>query len=384
MSSRPIKNVFKRIYQIIASESVDAVLFMGDFTDYGKLPGFDACCKYIAGALQLGKNNIFEQMPTGIVPGNHDIDRALAGNAGTAKFSTLSKALATHGLPNIPVNLPTRMDLRQAGLGSSVYLLNSCWGCGEKLYIPAEFGDAINAAIDAVIGGPGGERALSAYYNRQLDTPAFSDSTIASVVEAISECPADDMPIIVAHHNLLPQRLPRLAPYTELVNSGALRSSLMELDRPVLYLHGHIHEEPVETLHAPGNAPLVIVSAPLITKGFNVIEIVFAPGSVPIVCNVLPYRFDGSGVLRKFPEMKVPLTGKRRRGTFPTKNSLYSKLIEKRTSYWSEILAFFPDTLQRPSDEELIQLLELLLAEGLVEIDNYELPYQAWIARAEV
>ena len=74
-------------------------------------------------------------------------------------------------------------------------------------------------------------------------------------MQGVHDAPSNVLSVIVAHHNLLPQRLPRLAPYTELVNGGALRASLGELGKPVLYLHGHIHEDPIEILRSPGGAP---------------------------------------------------------------------------------------------------------------------------------
>lgn len=78
------------------------------------------------------------------------------------------------------------------------------------------------------------------------------------------------------------QRMTRLAPYTELVNSGAVRASLMEAGRPILYLHGHIHTDPVEVLSVPGGDALVCISAPAAEDGFNIIEVVFTRSGKPL------------------------------------------------------------------------------------------------------
>jgi hypothetical protein len=165
--------------------------------------------------------------------------------------------------------------------------MNSCWSCGAVEYIPAEFRDSVGPAIEAAIA-KGDPKVLSAYYDRQFDTPAFSDASISELVEFAGALPREQQLVVVAHHNLLPQRLTRLAPYTELVNSGAVRSSLMEAKRPILYLHGHIHTDPVEVLSVPGGDALACISAPAAETGFNVVEVVFTRSGNPLVGHVIP------------------------------------------------------------------------------------------------
>jgi 3',5'-cyclic AMP phosphodiesterase CpdA len=63
---------------LIERRELSAAIFMGDLTDIGKLDGYKSATAYIAGALQLGGQGIHSSLPTGILPGNHDIDRNLA------------------------------------------------------------------------------------------------------------------------------------------------------------------------------------------------------------------------------------------------------------------------------------------------------------------
>src|SRR5689334_18969526 len=87
ISNTPIKQVFRKVYELTESGQIAALVFMGDLTDFGKIDGYIACAKYIATALQIGTKGQNAKMPVGIIPGNHDINRALAKEASfTAKF----------------------------------------------------------------------------------------------------------------------------------------------------------------------------------------------------------------------------------------------------------------------------------------------------------
>jgi hypothetical protein len=303
---------------------------MGDLTSFGKLDGYQACTKYIAGALQLGRFGNFRNLPVGTLPGNHDISRALAKSpVMTAKFAPLLAALDTAGLPALPVTDPIWLPMNAAEVTTSIALLNSCWGCGSKEFIPEDFREPLEEAIDAAIQQGEHEKALRSYYERQLDTPAFSAHSIQSLMTDL-EAKGESLLVVAAHHNLLPQRLPRLAPYTDIVNSGALRSLLLELDRPAIYLHGHIHQDPIEILQIPEGFPLVVISAPEASAGFNVVEIVFTRSKIPLSCRVQKWRFDQAGYFRRRTLVTVPLIGQRRRSNDRSLVDLYGKVLAAR------------------------------------------------------
>ncbi|MGP9820031.1 metallophosphoesterase family protein [Salinarimonas sp. NSM] len=384
ISVSPLKRVFKKIFSLLEEEQIHCVLFMGDFTDYGQIRGYEACCRYIAQALQLGSGRKFEHIPIGIVPGNHDVDRTLAKRPGTAtKFSPLSAALGQFGLGNLPVTGPVRIEVGADGPKTRVLLMNSCWGCGDESSIPEEFRRPIVAAIDQALGSSGGSKALKAYYDRQLDTPALTEDSISALMHEIGSTPGREIPIIVAHHNLLPQRLPRLAPYTELINGGALRASLCEAGRPIIYLHGHIHEDPIELVQNQNGAPILVISAPNALRGFNVVDIIFTPGNVAIACHITPIRFDQSGFLTQLKKVSMPLAGRRRR-LDPLSTSLFTKLLHLRVAYWSEVESIASKIKPKPDETRLKIVVEQLVADGLLTIENDNLPQDDWIIRADM
>ena len=384
ISRQPIKTVFKRIYRMCEAGEVDGVLLMGDMTDFGELDGYKAGLAYVANALQLGAGRRNASTFCGIVPGNHDIDRNLAKQPSMmAKFSPLNSALSAAGLGQIPVEKSIIGHVGSTDAKCALVLMNSCWGCGAVEYIPAEFRDSVGTAIESAIA-KGDPKVLSAYYDRQFDTPAFSDASISELVEFASSLPREQQLVVVAHHNLLPQRLTRLAPYTELVNSGAVRSSLMEAKRPILYLHGHIHTDPVEVLSVPGGDVLVCISAPAAEAGFNVVEVVFTRSGNPLVGHVIPWTFDQSAVLREGERLTVPLIGKRRRSLDGGLAKVYAYLLGTRQCYWSDLLRECGQHFQSDVDEQLQECIELLMADQSIAVENYDAKPDSWILEARI
>lgn len=381
ISKPPLRKAFEKIYDLICGSDISAILFMGDLTDYGELSGYQACASYIASSLQIGSKGSIKDLPVGIVSGNHDVDRLLAKNpSNNAKFSPLTNALAQVGLPRVPIKDPLWINLKDGNSSVQIALLNSCWGCGSPEFIPEEFRDDVQTAIDTAIARGTSQREIKAYYERQFDTPAFSEETIQKLV-ADAQDQQESALIVVAHHNLLPQRLPRLAPYTELVNSGALRTALEELERPVVYLHGHIHQDPVEILRVPNGMPLVSISAPEISSGFNMIELVFTRDGIPASCRIVKWRFDGAGFLKFEAPTTISLIGYRRMSTDISLPKLFQVILDAKQLYWSQLVtdaSFYSDHIKLEED------LELLLAENLIKIENYSMSSKHWIIGAQL
>ncbi len=116
-------------------------------------------------------------------------------------------------------------------------------------------------------------------------------------------------PIVLSHHNLLPQAIPRIALYAELLNAGVARSRLLALGKSILYCHGHIHDDPIEVLTNPLNqgSQVILISAPTLSRGFNTITIEFGRRGFPLGCIVTAHRLstrDG-GVEDKL--VRIPL-----------------------------------------------------------------------------
>lgn len=376
----PIKTVFRKLHAQLEVGGVDALLFMGDFADRGDLPGYKACVSYLAEALQLGRDRRFEDLVVGMVPGNHDVDRQLASGQGfKGKFRPLQDAVQAARLPPLPIESPTWLVAERGNARADVALLNSCWGCGERENIPSEFQKGIAEAIAAALADGTSERAVAAYYDRQLDTPAFSGESIQRFVDDQANRPGASVLVACAHHNILPQRTTRLAPYTELVNSGAFRSALLELARPVIYLHGHIHEDPVEIVTTPSGGPLVCISAPEAARGFNIIELVFTHTGLPLVCNLRPWRLEDSGVFRERPRQTIPIAAGRRKPTDAVHQSIYRDVVSARDRYWSGLVETAADAGAAVPEDAAEEALETLAADQLVTIANYELGREHWV-----
>lgn len=381
----PVKTVFRHLYAALEAGGVDALLFMGDFADRGDLAGYKACVAYLAGALQLGAGRRFQDLNLGLVPGNHDVDRALAAQQGMKKkFRPLQEAVQAAGLPALPIENPAWLRAERGKARAEIALLNSCWGCGEKENIPSEFQAGIAEAITNAIAGGSKERAVAAYYDRQLDTPAFSATSIQRLVDDVGKRPGASVLIACAHHNILPQRTTRLAPYTELVNSGTLRNALMDLGRPVLYLHGHIHEDPVEIVSTPNGGPLVCISAPEASRGFNVIELVFTHSGLPLSCNLLPWRLEETGVFRERTRQTIPIAGGRRRPPDAVHHAIYREVVTARNRYWDALVPVAAAAGATAPEDATEEALETLAADQLLAIENHELGREHWLVSCSV
>ena len=56
---------------------------------------------------------------------------------------------------------------------------------------------------------------------QQLDTPYISKRSMESLVAQLNSI-NDSTSVVIAHHNLLSQRIPRISPYGEMLNAGVL------------------------------------------------------------------------------------------------------------------------------------------------------------------
>lgn len=384
ISRKKLKTVFRSLYSTLEEKTVDAALLMGDLTNIGSLKGFISCLDFITESLQIGEHkerDIF----VGLVPGNHDIDRNLAKTGVIEdKFKLLEKEARKFGIPDFSTNTIKTTSVPKINPRAKIVLLNSCWGCGEREFIPEPFRDIIYNGLKNLID-KGGPEALGAYYDRQLDTPAISAEHVASAVKEIASCDAHSIPIICAHHNLLPQHTTRLAPYTELVNSGSLRSSLIDLDRPIIFLHGHIHEDPIEIISSPKGGKLISISAPHILDGYNLLRVRHDRKGVPFICYIDKFRFDDGGILRLKNTEKVSLLKRKIRSTDNKTNLLYQILLHNRTMYWDELVEAADGALGLTGDrDDLLELVELLCADDSVVINNPTDPFNRWILSANL
>ena len=239
-----------------------------------------------------------------MVPGNHDIDRALCRPDEVdahRKFEQIEAAWRADGDELTVRRLrTTRIPVLPSG-AVDVHSLNSCLGCHEFRELPP-------AVITALRGAPPPVDPSLDY--ERLDSPAFDRAEIDDLADLINSADEGTVPVVLAHHNLLPQGLPKIDLYTELINGGHFRRHIGECGRGVIYLHGHIHEDPVEIV-TPATADdsrgfIISVSAPRLGDGFNVIGIVFGRIHLPIACIVTPYRRTPSGGISASAPIRIP------------------------------------------------------------------------------
>lgn len=216
----------------------------------------------------------------------------------------------------------------------------------------------------------------------QLDTPAFVEADVDVVTTTVDREPDISLGLVVAHHNLLPQALPRFEMYTEVVNGGLVRSRLSRCAHPIIYCHGHIHDDPVEILtnpRSPGGR-LISVSVPKFSDGFNMIELDYSRADVPMGCRVVPYRFQTDGEVRAEAPIRIPLRTIRdaARVTDDVAKSILQQ-IGKSLMRLEEVRATLPKPTPQP--RTVAQVLVELEWLGFIDIDNRTEDSRHWHVR---
>ncbi|WP_344708073.1 metallophosphoesterase family protein [Sphingomonas swuensis] len=293
IGTAPLQAVFRSLSHVLETGGIDFVTFMGDFTTRGDSTALNECARYIRGL--FAETWPGEGPDCKLIIGNHDIDRRLDPDSDD-RFERINAVLTGAGFKAASILAPCESVIPSDDAAEvRVFGINSCRGCGQLRLLGSILEKHAGPAIRKLLveGGSGAE--LDELYE-QIDTPAIDEHTIALLANSLSHVGETVMPVICAHHNLLPQAMPRIAPYSELINGGAIRAALLNLNRPLLYLHGHLHTSPIEVVRVPEHtrSAIISISAPLLREGFNVIEIAFNQEAVPLGCRVIAHRLDGS------------------------------------------------------------------------------------------
>lgn len=297
----------------------EALLMSGDLSTYGNMDIYRECLEFIKE--RVPPNYLEEKNKLFLAPGNHDIDHTLFSRDSLfQKFDPILNALAEKGFPKVPVNKIESTELKTEYGTLILIIINSCLGCGERRYYPEELQEVIFKYINA--------RINSKKNYEDIDTPIFQREDIDSIIDLINSKDKSYIPIILTHHNLLTMRKLRIAMYTELINSGYMREKLLSLGRPILYLHGHIHDNDIEIIQSPiyEDSKIICISAPLLMPiknnknnkfGFNKIKLVFSQSKRPIGCEIEQFKFEDGRIktstsrirFLNFPETIEQATG---------------------------------------------------------------------------
>lgn len=362
---------------LVEIPKTDAVLLMGDLTTKGELDAYQAFLDQLRRWVEEGGMSSVDRVH--LVCGNHDIKRKDHSEQDIyAKFQPLNQALQERSFRTLPTRDPHVHMVSTADCTSLVISMNSCIGCGvirhlQSLQVAGEEPDKVREAISG--------DSILLYEN--LDTPAFDEEQLHHVVSAIQDAGDKALPIVFAHHNILPQAVPRVEPYTELMNSGLVRGKLALTNRPVIYLHGHIHTDPVEVLTFPDssqwNSKLVCISAPELAKGFNVLKVHFNAKGYPIGLTVLKWRYDQSCLEMACMEQRIPLWN----NGFAAKN----KMSSEARSFFGKLpkdecrVSELPEQTGENDLSKIADWLQELKWFGLVVLDDSDSDIRCWSVR---
>lgn len=307
-----LQSVLRKVCQLCAKPYfVQSLLFCGDLTTRGDLAGYQECLDHLNRCLSLADPHRWPPDHIHAVPGNHDVDRQLCDPEGKdlyKKFLPLIAAWDALSLPILAANNVRQTRIKYGACAVEALSLNSCIGCGEPRYLPERIKDELHALLSPFLD-PSAPRSEFDLVAEQLDTPAFVENDVDRLVQQVTELDDRVLPVVLTHHNLLPQPRLRIQMYTEVLNAGLVRARLSRTDRPVIYAHGHVHHHLVEVVRQPQawRGRLVSVSAPLLIEGFNLIEISFGRLALPVGCTIVPFRLQPDGEVIEEHPVHVPL-----------------------------------------------------------------------------
>ncbi len=309
VAAKPLQLVMRAI-RSLCDDGIDGILFCGDLTSTGSIENYRACAEYLDKILELSAHDKWPIGRVHVVPGNHDVNRDFCDADGEdlyKKFAPLVTAWADLDIPVLCTkNARSAEIISDSNSRVVVFSLNSCLGCGERRFLPEHVRDRLRRLLDAALSQMETGRAFD-LIGEQLDTPAFSIEDIDCVCDGLKRLDGRAIPVILTHHNLLPQTIPRISIYTEVINSGLVRSRLLACNKPVIYCHGHVHEYHIEIVRLPDRAayPLVCISAPILSRGFNLLTIEFGRAGAPMGCIVTPYCLQNDGSVSELKKTRV-------------------------------------------------------------------------------
>jgi hypothetical protein len=389
-----LRSILKKINDLATSGDIDAVVCMGDFTTRGEV-------NQIAKAVQIIHyltNDTYAEKPITrlAVPGNHDVNRKEAQKFGAiGKFGKLEAALTSLGWPAPPIEDCRKYQVA-GGNGSALdfHLINSALGSWSSHLLPEAIArqlqdDQINNPPISLIQEPTDQQLKTSnqaqpnYTTReeqaydQLDTPYISMKSLDTLKSMLEES-EKDCAILVAHHNLLTQPTPRIAPYSELLNAGQIRKFLQNTGRNIIYLHGHIHSDPVEKIsevqahsNTSQETQIITVSAPALWDGFNELCFFLDETNEVFLMRVTQYRPDEFGTVGNYSDQisrYVPIRNRTQQLLTKAVQRTWGLIRDQRVLSWHDALRLA--TSNSISEDELHHAILSLFCCGLVQVGH--------------
>lgn len=295
--------------QLMENDSIQAVLLCGDLTSKGNIGSYKDCLNYLQSVLSLSNEEFWKNKHLHVVPGNHDIGRNTVDieDGVYKKFEQIKQAWRDINRVEMQPDSVRTSDIQDSNSKTTIFSVNSCVGCGEQRYLPND----IRVDLQKLLKDYSDKVGDDAFdlLGEQLDTPAIDDEHLNFIANHIRKLQKlSDVPVLLAHHGLLPQATTRIQIYSELLNSGNVRFALASLERPVIYCHGHIHQDPIEIVTHPqqGIGKIITISAPLFIDGFNLINLIFNDEGLSLGCEVIPFRLKNGSIVES-NAIRIPL-----------------------------------------------------------------------------
>jgi 3',5'-cyclic AMP phosphodiesterase CpdA len=319
MAPRRLETVAASLVDTLQSSTCPVTIAIcGDLTTRGDKENYREAAFWLHQLLDLPTHPPEQLM---VVPGNHDVHRPDVQSPEDdlfLKFDYLKDTWESIGSPGVMAPDTVRLNDIQLSDGR-IYLasLNSCLMCGSYRILAAELQEAIvsnylelnnnSSPKDAEV-----ERitAACAITKEQVDVPGIHERHIQELHDALEQAPVGAVAIILAHHNVLPQFRPRIAPYPELINAGRLRATLVRARVPTIYLHGHVHNDPIEALHDHTGDLLdaAFIGAPELRDGFNQVDVVMTTSGTLLGIDVTAIRVrDGTVRRSEAQSFRIPM-----------------------------------------------------------------------------
>ena len=373
----PLQVVFRALSRSIEDNNHSAIMICGDLTSRGDISQYELCVQYLIKSLDLRSKS---KESIHVVPGNHDVNRSLCtdrNSINTKKFEPLLKAWSSFSSNVLSTSGIRSETIRKNDCNLQIFSMNSCMGCGEWHLLPRELRNELGDLIEKARS----EDSSKAFEleGEQIDTPMFKHDDIDELNQQLHGVPVDCLPVILAHHNLLPQEFARIELYTELINSGPFRSSVASNGRPIIYCHGHIHAGPIEVISdvTEAGSQLICVSAPEIKNGYNELVGHFSNDGKPLGLEVITHRVRRAGVISEESRHKIPFCN---RGDFLTDEmDQIIACVKKEPMKFHKLKKLFDtETGTNVQTETFAGLLQEAAWFGIVTIENQQPDRKYW------
>lgn len=219
-------------WQRIYHNKFDAIVCTGDLGEKGIPKNIESGVKFLdklCTTLELNIDNLI------LCPGNHDLQRT----KNNTEFENYEKILLKYGIKNYCCyDKIFKKELKKIPIIS----INSCLGGTAKSEYSKRYRKIISKILpkdkNAIIQEF--EKIGQQYLNDFLDVPAIGKNQLEEIIECIATATSDSA-IILMHHNPVPNNNIEIRPYSNLVDSGKLLTSLLNTNKKSFILHGHTH-----------------------------------------------------------------------------------------------------------------------------------------------